>query len=417
MNEAKVALKKGKAPFQGTISMIGSKLADRTRFVFPPYSYQYDRTHWEDIEIASDTIRLDEGRWPVEHHLPEHIVKAARDCVENGSKYVHTGSLELREAIADKLERDNGVSVDPKDQVLLTNGASEAMFISVWSLINEGDEVIFADPGYVCGWAPNVLMSGGRMVYVPARQERNFRIDPHDVERSITNKTKLIAISAPDQPTGAVPDEHDLQAISELAIGHNLVVAYDESFENIMYRSYPGSIGAIAGMEDRTITINGFAKSYHMPGYRIGYIAGPRDFIDKAARIQSHTTVCAGDVGQAAALAALTGPRNWVKESVERFKARRDLLVDGLNRIAGVTCSKPDGFFSAFPNIAAFGMSSHDFVRYLLKEAHVKVGYSRGLWGNGSEGYASVNFSSVSDAQITEGLSRIHVALEQLQTK
>jgi len=397
--------------------MIKAKLADRTGFVFPPYSYEYDRMHWEDIEIASDTIRLDRAGWPVELQLPDHIVRAARECVENGSKYVYTGSLELREAIADKLERDNGVLVDPKDQLLITNGASEAMFLSVWSLIDEGDEVIFADPGYVCGWAPNVLMSGGRMVYVPAKQEKNFRIDPQDVEGCITNKTKLIAISAPDQPTGAVPDEHDLQAISELAIEHDLVVVYDESFENIMYRTYPGSIGAIAGMEDRTITINGFAKSYGMPGYRTGYVAGPKDFINKAARIQSHTTVCVGDVGQAAALAALTGPRDWVKESVQRFKARRDLLVDGLNRISGISCLKPDGFFSAFPNIAAFGMSSHDFVRYLLKEAHVNVRYSRGLWGEGSEGYVSVNFSSVSDAQITESLRRIQVALEQLQAR
>ena len=395
--------------------MMTGKLADRTSFVFPPYSYDYDPMRWEDVELALDTIRLDDGGWPPEDHLPDHIVKAAKDCVENGSKYVHTGSLELREAIADKLERDNDVSVDPKNQLLLTNGASEAMFLSVWSLINEGDEVIFADPGYVCGWAPNVLMSGGRMVYVQALQDRNFRIAPQDIERNVTDKTKLIAISAPDQPTGAVPDERDLQGISDIAIQHDLVVVYDESFENIMYRSYPGSIGAIAGMEDRTITINGFAKSYNMPGYRIGYIGGQKISLIKRREFNRIPLCAAGDVGQAAALAALTGPRDWVKESVQRFKTRRDHLVEGLNRISGVKCTKPDGFFSAFPNITKFGMSSHDFVRYLLKEACVKLGYSRGLWGNASEGYVSVNFSSVSDEQITEGLSRMQVALEQLQ--
>ena len=407
-------MQKGNDSAQKITSTIGARFADRARFVFPPYSYEYDRTHWEDIEIAPDAVRLDEIGWPPEHQLPEHIVKAARDCVENGSKYVHTGSLELREAIAEKLERDNGLAVDPKDELLLTNGASEAMFLSVWSLIDEGDEVIFADPGYVCGWAPNVLMSGGRMVYVPAKQDRNFRIDPRDVEGKITKRTKLIAISTPDQPTGAVPEKDDLRAISELAVDHDLVVVYDESFENIMYRPYPGSIGAVAGMEDRTITINGFAKSYGMPGYRIGYVTGPEDFIDRVARMQSHTTVCASDVGQAAALAALIGPRDWVKQTIRGFKARRDLLVDGLNKIPGVDCSKPDGFFSAFPNIRSFGMSSHDFVRYLLKEAHVKVGYGRGLWGNGSEGYVSVNFSSVTDAQISEGVRRIHAALDKL---
>lgn len=400
-------------PLLGVSQMSQDKLAERTRFTFPPYTYTYDSTRWEDLEIPADTIYLRDG-WSHEHSLPDHITKAAKDAIDRGSRYIFTGDLELRQAIADKLQKANQISVNPKEEILLTNGGSEAMFLSVWSIVNEGDEVIFADPGYVCGWAPNVLMSGGKMLYIPAKEERRFRIDPEDVERSITKRTKMILISTPDNPTGAVLNKNDLGEIAELSIEHDLIVVFDESFEKIMYRSYPGSIASFPGMKNRTITINGFAKNYNMPGYRIGYAAGPKIFIDKMARIQSHTTVSTSDIGQAAALAALTGPQHWVEEAVKVYRARRDLLVEGLNRIRGIRCVKPDGYFAAFPKIDAFGMSSYEFVRYLLKEAHVKVDYSSRMEGVRADGYVSMGFSSSSEQQIDEALDRISAALEKL---
>lgn len=368
------------------------------------------------IKSTVDVLDLGFSAWPPEHPAPNHIVEAAKRTIEEGSKYRLFGLTELKEAIATKLEKENGIEVNPEKEVLITTGGGEAISLAIWTLINPSDEVIMADPGYVSGFEPNVMMAGGRMIYVPAREERNFKADPEDVEEKVTKKTKMIIVITPNNPTGAVLERKDLEGIAEIAVNHDLIVLSDEIFEKLVYDGRKNlSIGAFPGMKDRTLTINGFSKSYNMPGYRVGYIAGPELLISKMANIQLHTTSSVSDIGQAAALAALTGPQDWIEDAVIEYGKQREALVESLNRIEGIKCMKPEGGFTAFPNLKEYGLPSLEIVKYLLKEAGVRTGPGSPLFGANAEGYIKVVFWRSWEI-IEKGLERMRIALEKLRS-
>lgn len=392
------------------------ELAKRTRFAARDMEILQEQREFCLREIPDNADILDfRSGWSPEHHLPSHITKAAEEAIEKGSHYSYPlGVPELRQAIATKLMKENMVEVDPETQVLVTNGGSEAMFLAVWATIDPDDEVIMANPGYVHGFEPNVLMVGARMVYVPAREERNFKMDPQDIKKSVTNKTRMIIIVTPENPTGAMFNQDDLERIAEIAVKHDLMVISDEAFEKLTYDGKKNlSIGALPGMENRVLSIYGFAKSYNMPGYRVGYVVGPQVFIRKMSELQFHVTVSANEIGQYAALAALEGPQDWLEDAVREYNMRRNVLVEGLNRINGVKCQRPEGGFGAFVNMKEFGMTSLELSNYLLKKAHVKVGGGAPYFGANAEGYVKISFCRPRE-NILKGIDRIGIALEEL---
>lgn len=394
------------------VSMSKEKLAKRTRFA-PNHKEEIYDPFMELPARFADFIDLRPG-WSPEHLLPEHIITACKNVIEGFSYYKFFGLSDLKQAIAEKLERENGIDINPKTQVLVTTGGLEAIWLTIWTLIDPGDEVIMADPGYLAGYESNIEMVGGQVVHVPSREERHFKVDPADIQANISKKTKILVIISPENPTGAIYDKADLEAIADMAKEHDLIVLSDEIFEKLVYDGAKNlSIGAFPDMEERTLTLNGFTKGYNMAGYRIGYIVGPKVFIQKMANIQFHMTVAPNEIGQYAALAALNGPQNWLEETIKEYGKRRDLLVAELNKIVGVKCLKPEGGFTAFPNVKKFGMSSLEMVRHLMTHAHVGIHGGVPLFGRNSEDYVVIGFCRPLEA-IRVGIERIKDALEHL---
>lgn len=387
-------------------------MAERTKFCGDWYENEEELSRIK--EEIGDYLDLARCVWPVEHKLPEHITKVCKEVIDRKPEYRFFGLPELMEAIAEKLEKENGIEVNPKTQVLVTTGAAEAIFLAIFSFIEPGDEFVIGDPGYLPGYEPNILMAGGTLIHVQAREERNFELDPEDIERRITERTKIINITTPENPTGAVMQKGDLEVISEIAKKHDLVVISNEIYEKLVYDGRKNvSIASLPGMDERTLTINGFSKSFDMHGFRVGYIVGPEEVIRRMKNIQSHITVSVNDVGQHAALAALRGPQDWIENAVKQFEERRNILVNGLNKIHGIKCKFPEGGHYAFPNIKAFGMSSSEFAKFLLQKAKVWVypGTDFGIYG---EGYLRISFMR-SEKVIKEALRRIKMATEDLQ--
>jgi aspartate/methionine/tyrosine aminotransferase len=388
-----------------------TKLAKRTERAFK-HKQTIDR-RTEMMRGFSDLVDL-RGGWSDEHLLPRHIIDSAKEAIDRGYDYQFFGTPELRRAISKKLKADNGLEVDFHRELLVTAGGSEAIYLALFALIDPGDEVIMADPGYVAGYVPNILMAGGRMAYVPSREERLFKVDPEEVNELVTKKTKLLLVISPDNPTGAIFDRKDLEGVAEIAVEHDLVVVSDEIFEKVIYDGKKNlSIGTFPGMENRTITINGFSKGYNMPEYRVGYVAGPETVINRMANIQLHMTASVNAVGQRAALAALEGPQDWIEEAVKTYEERRNLFVERLNKIEGVSCLKPEAGFTAFPNIEEFGMSSEEFSNYLLREAHILTLSGTSFLGSRSEGHIKIGFSRPRQT-LEKALDRMEAALEKV---
>ncbi|MFI5449788.1 MAG: pyridoxal phosphate-dependent aminotransferase [Candidatus Bathyarchaeia archaeon] len=392
--------------------MLETRLATRTQ-IAARHKELYDRLK-STVGGFTDIIDLSRG-WSKEQSLPEHIVNAATLAVREGCDYEMFGASSLRTAIADKLERENGLEVDPERELLVTTGGSEAIYLAILALVNPDDEVIMSNPGYIAGYEPNILMSGGKMAYVPLRNERRFRIAPEDVERAITTRSKVLVLVSPEHPTGSVLDMSDLEAISEIAVRHNLIVISDEIFEKMIYDGRKHvSIGSLPGMDDRTITVNGFAKGYNMPGYRVGYVAGPNAVIERMANMQLHTTVSVNVVGQRAALAALRGPQDWIEEAVRTYEGQRNLFLKGLEKMRGFRCLKPEGGFFIFPNIKEFGLTSEEFANHLLIEAHVLTKSGQTFFGTRSEGHIRMSFTRPKRL-LEEALGRINTSLGKLR--
>lgn len=390
---------------------IKGKLAKRVKFAACTLK---EKEQSEEMKKGLvNVLDLARGIWPPEYALPVHIKKACKEVIDKEPRYQFFGLHELEQAIAEKLERENGIEVDPKKQVLITTGGQEAIFLTIFTFIDYGDELAMGDPGYLPGYEANILMAGGKLVHVPVREERNFELDPEDLEKKLTKRTKIISITSPENPTGAVIKKEDLEVIAEIAKKRDLIVLSNEIYEKLVFDgSRNVSVASLPGMENRTLTVNGFSKSYHMPGYRVGYVAGPEIAIRKMKNIQSHLTISVNDVGQHAALAALKGRQGWIEDAVKEFENRRSWLVKWLNSIEGVNCQMPDGGMYAFPNIKEFGMSSFKFAEYLLKKARVWVFHGTKFGPNG-EGYLRISFLR-SQKILREASERIKATLEEL---
>ena len=260
------------------------------------------------------------------------------------------------------------------------------------------------DPGY--DYYSQIGLFGGLPVRIPAREENGFKVDPADVKKAVTPKTKMMIINTPANPTGALLDKGILEALAEIAQHHGLLVLADEPYEDIVFdgnKHY--SIGAIDGMQDLTISAFTLSKSYAMTGWRVGYAVAPKSVIDEMEKLMEHMVSGVTAMAQRAALAAITGPQSCVEEMLKAYERRRRIVYEGLNAIEGISCLMPESTFYAFPNIKNLGMSSWDFAKFLVKEHQVAV-VPGSIFGRNGEGYLRLSFAASSE-QLTEGLSRI----------
>ena len=362
-------------------------------------------------ESKDDIISLGVGE--PDFPTPEPLKDAAIRAIENDltSYTSNYGLLELREIIAEKLKKKNNITVDPKKEILVTVGVSEALDLAVRAVVNPGDEVLVPDPGYV-SYKANVWFAYGEPVSIPTGEEDEFRVQPEEIEKRITKKTKAIIVSSPANPTGSVLRKKDLEGIADLCVEHDLVALSDEIYEVLIYddeKHY--SIGSLNGMEDRTITLNGYSKACSFTGWRLGYVAGRPEYIEAMMKIHQYTALCAPSISQYAALEAFKH-EEYVKDMVKEYDRRRRLLVKGLNEIHNMSCIMPKGAFYAFPNVKETGLSSEKFAERLLKEGGVAA-VPGNSFGECGEGYIRCAYC-VSREDITEALSRIEKFAKKL---
>ena len=327
------------------------------------------------MELAGqipDAITL--GRGDPDLDTPAHVIAAARAAILDGRADLPlpvAGLLPLREAVAENLRRQNGVPVQRED-ILITDGGQEALYLLMQALLDPGDEILVPDPRYT-SYDEAIHQAGAKMVLVPTYPEDNFDLRAAEVEAAITPKTKAILIISPSNPTSAVVSPANLRAIAKIAQRHNLVVISDEIYEKFVYPpAQQISVASLPGMYERTVTLGGFSKTYAMTGWRVGYVAAPADFIATLTAVKAATTGPLSAVSQYAALAAATGPQDVVAEYREIYRRRIQLMKNGL-RDLGFTFGEPQGAFFVYTNAASSGLAAFELSYLLLKEGHVLI--------------------------------------------
>ncbi|MGE5775967.1 MAG: pyridoxal phosphate-dependent aminotransferase, partial [Chloroflexota bacterium] len=314
------------------------------------------------------------------------------------------GKLELRQAISDHLMHLYKVQYDPTEEIIATVGVSEALYLTFTALLDPGDEVIIPTPCFV-SYQAEVIMANGVPIEVTAREENNFMVDPEDIRRAITPRTKVIFIGYPSNPTGAVATREVLLEIARIAEEHNLLIVSDEIYDRLVYDFEHVCFPALGeSIKQRTILLGGFSKDYAMTGWRIGYACGPADIIQGLVRIHQYTIMSAPTTAQDAALVALQTGEPHVQEMRAEYDRRRRLLVAGLNRL-GLRTFEPRGAFYAFPNITASGMDDETFAEKLLREERVAV-VPGNAFGPGGDGYARMCYAT-EYSKIEEALQRM----------
>jgi len=358
----------------------------------------------------SNVVHLEQGE--PDFTTPKHIVEAAIEAAKKGfTHYTEMdGTLELRQAIAEKLEKDNGVDADPQTEVTVTSGSQEAMLIAALGFLNSGDEALILDPYYPACFE-DTLIAEAQPITVPLDGGKDYEIELEVLENKIAKKTKMIWLCNPSNPTGHVFSKQDLEIIAEVAHKHNLIVFVDEIYEKIVYDdTRHNSIGSLPGMEDRTITVNGFSKAYAMTGWRIGYVVAGKKLSGTLRKLHYYAVLCPNAISQKAAVAALTGPQDCVREMVAEFNRRRKLVFHYLDKIESLCYTKPKGAFYVFPDFSKFEKSDEALASYLLKEAGVVTAPGSGF-GRAGEGHLRISYS-VSYDQVKEGMERIRKCLE-----
>lgn len=313
-------------------------------------------------------IQLDVGE--PDFPTPMNIIKSAEKAMEDGFTHYtpSAGIPELREAIANKLREENGLNVS-KDNIIVTPGSKQAIFYAIMALIDEGDEVIVPTPAWP-SYMEIVSLAGGKVREIPSNSD--FSLDIEGVKEAINNKTKLIIINSPNNPTGYVMNRNEIKALAEVAMDFDLFILSDEVYEKLIYEGEHISIGSIPGMEDRTLTVNGFSKTYAMTGWRLGYIAAPKPIASAINKLQQHSASCAASFVQIAGIEALS-PNTPIRPMVEEFKRRRDYICSALEKISWFKIYKPKGAFYIFPDISASGMNSDDFCDMLLEKLAIST--------------------------------------------
>jgi aspartate aminotransferase len=327
---------------------------------------------------------------------PSHIVEAATQALAAGhTHYVPSAGISpLRETVSAFLE-EKGRLKAPADRILITPGAKPVMFFTILALCETGDEVLVPDPGFPM-YESITAFTGAVPVSVPLREENEFRIDTDELERLVTPRTKLLILNSPHNPCGSALTPADCEAIAEIAFRHDLVVLSDEVYWAIRYDSPHASVLDVAGMADRTVLLDGWSKTFAMTGWRLGFGVFPSPLVEPVTRLIVNAVSCTSAFSQVAAKAALEGPWQPVEEMVSEFRNRREVIVDGLNKIPGISCTMPSGAFYVFPNVKSLEMPALELQRRLLDEAGVAclAGTAFGRWG---EGYLRLSYANSVD--------------------
>jgi len=362
-----------------------------------------------------DVVNLSVGE--PDFDTPRHILDAAADAMKTG--YTHytpnAGLMELREAIAEKLRKENGIEANPSTEIVATAGAMGALSLAVLAMMNPGDEVLIPDPGFV-SYKAQVILAGAKPVSLPLTEENEFGIDPSDIVGRISPRTKALIINSPSNPTGAVMSEKELRHIAQIACQHDLIVISDEAYERILYDGAKHlSIASLPEMKERTISIYTFSKTYAMTGWRVGYAVANETIIREMVKLQEHIVAHPSSVSQMAAIAALRGPQDCVEKMRKEYEERRNLMVGAIAKITGITSLKPKGAFYLFPNVSKLGLSSVDLAMYLLEKAKV-VTVPGTAFGEHGKGYLRLSYAT-SKEKIIDAMSRIGGVAEKLMVK
>jgi aspartate/methionine/tyrosine aminotransferase len=323
-----------------------------------------------------------------------------------------SGTLELREAIAAKLAEENGIDVDPQTEVTVTSGSQEAMFDAALGFLNPGDEALVLDP-YYPAYFEDTLLAQAVPVTVPLGAQNGYRIVLEDFESKVTDRTKMVWMCNPSNPTGHVWSREDLEVIADVARKHDLIVFADEIYEKLVYDNARHiSMASLPGMKDRTITVNGFSKAYAMTGWRIGYVAAEKRLSAALRTLHYYTTLCPNVISQEAALAALTGPQTCVQEMRAEYERRRGLVMSEISRLRHVLYEVPKGAFYVFPDFSKLEKSDEKLAVHLLEKAEVVTVPGSGF-GNAGKGHLRISYAP-EYRQVKEGMKRIRSYFESI---
>lgn len=390
-------------PTVDTSARLAGRLSERIRSV-PPSGI---RRFFEIAATMDDVISLGIGE--PDFVSPQPIIDAAKASLDAGMTgyTANLGLADLRVAIAGEMDRLYGLTYEPKNEIIATIGASEAMLLAMLAVVDPGDEVLIPEPCFV-SYGPLVEFCGGTVVWVPTRAENDFQVTAEDIRSRITDRTKMLFLGYPNNPTGAVLRRDTLEAIAEVVVEHDLFVLSDEIYDRLVYGEAHArghvSVPTLPGLYERTILIGGFSKGYAMTGWRIGYGCAPKPIMDQMYKAHQYVVMSAPTMSQVGALAGIREAQGDVETMRQAYDARRRVIVDGLNA-AGLPTFEPEGAFYAFPDITSTGLSSEDFAQRLLQEERVAC-VPGSAFGPSGEGYLRCSYATALD-KVEEAVRRI----------
>lgn len=370
------------------------------------------RAFFDMVNEIPDVISLGVGE--PDFDTPWHIREAGIQALQSGKTFYtsNAGLQELRAAISSYTKRKTGLTYNPENQIIVTVGGSEAIDLALRALLNAGDEVIYLEPGFV-SYYPCIKLADGVPVPIRLTEENRFRLKPEQLEAAVTPKSKVLILSYPNNPTGAVMEKEDLEALLPVIQKHDLIVISDEIYGELTYGVKHCSIAGLPGMEQRTIIINGFSKSFAMTGWRLGYALGNHEIIEQMVKIHQFAVMCAPTISQYAAIEAMEQGDGDIEAMRESYDQRRKFLYHELQRL-GLPCFEPQGAFYMFPNIREFGLSSGEFALKLLKEEKVAV-VPGDSFGECGEGFVRISYAA-SLQNLKEAVNRIFRFLSRYRT-
>lgn len=369
------------------------------------------RKFFDIVQEMDDVISLSVGE--PDFDTPWHIRDEGIYSLEKGRTFYtsNAGLKELKEEVALYLKRKQGVEYHPQNEIFITVGGSEAIDLGLRAMLNPGDEVLIPQPSYV-SYEPCAVLAGGTPVIMELQAKNEFRLTAEELEAAVTEKTKVLILPFPNNPTGAIMEKKDLEAIAEVIIKHDLFVISDEIYSELTYENKHVSIVEIPGMQERTVLINGFSKSYAMTGWRLGYACGPKMIIEQMLKIHQFAIMCAPTTSQYAAVEALRHGDEDVEQMRESYNQRRRYLMYAFKEM-GLECFEPFGAFYAFPCIKEFGLSSDEFATRFLKEEKVAI-VPGTAFGDCGEGFLRISYAS-SMENLKTAMSRLADFIERLR--